>query len=593
MTRRPWQIWCWYAVAVIVALGTLAKLTSRTLYLERERASAQATAQRERQLTDALWRLDHWLTPWLSQELTRPYFAYRPWEVEPAGQQLAASLWQYPSEFVLLHFEWSAESGIRSPQYPPDEYLEAWQEAGGDLSKLPERQRLLLTLREELAFDSLWSQLPSETVTEFVSSYDPQFDRPSGTWGGWNSAYKTMQSKVLPKSAIVANDLDQRSNFFGTIFQEQAVQQQALNTALPSAAREGVSRALWYDDKLLIARRVNVAGEPWIQGCWIDWPRLESQLKGLVSDKLPELTLRPIPPSADPQPGRLLATLPVELQLPSAAPSAVVSPELRRALGAAWASLLVACTAIGLLLRGVVALSERRAEFVSAVTHELRTPLTTFRMYAEMLANGMITDPQQRQHYLETLQSEADRLAHLVDNVLLYARLERGANSGRSERLTLRTVWQHCQPRLEKHVEQAGVQFAFQSGKGHEQLAVETDPAVVDQILFNLVDNACKYASRGPDAVVEVRMIAEGKVAGFEVRDDGPGLPSDLRRRPFRPFSRSAERAAGGPPGVGLGLALCQRLARQVGGRLDCQTEPGSGTRFSLWLPRAERFASG
>ncbi len=76
-----------------------------------------------------------------------------------------------------------------------------------------------------------------------------------------------------------------------------------------------------------------------------------------------------------------------------------------------------------MMLRGVLALSERRASFVSAVTHELRSPLTTFRMYAEMLAEGMVRDEQQRDRYLSTLRQEADRLSHLVDNVLQYARL--------------------------------------------------------------------------------------------------------------------------------------------------------------------------
>ena len=84
----------------------------------------------------------------------------------------------------------------------------------------------------------------------------------------------------------------------------------------------------------------------------------------------------------------------------------------------------------------MVALSERRGAFVSAVTHELRTPLTTFRMYAEMLAEGMVPSPEARQKYLETLRREADRLAHLVENVLQYARLERGRPGGRRENVT-------------------------------------------------------------------------------------------------------------------------------------------------------------
>ena len=82
--------------------------------------------------------------------------------------------------------------------------------------------------------------------------------------------------------------------------------------------------------------------------------------------------------------------------------------------------------AIGLVLGGALSLSERRGTFVSAVTHELRTPLTTFRLYTEMLDEGMVASGESQRNYMKTLRSEADRLGHLVENVLSFARLERG-----------------------------------------------------------------------------------------------------------------------------------------------------------------------
>src|SRR5439155_15089133 len=106
---------------------------------------------------------------------------------------------------------------------------------------------------------------------------------------------------------------------------------------------------------------------------------------------------------------------------------------VRVSLSIAWLCALLAAGAVAALLLGAVRLSERRGAFVSAVTHELRTPLTTFRMYAEMLAGGMVPDEARRRHYLETLRIEADRLSHLVENVLSYARLERGVSRSRLE----------------------------------------------------------------------------------------------------------------------------------------------------------------
>src|ERR1043165_39773 len=106
-------------------------------------------------------------------------------------------------------------------------------------------------------------------------------------------------------------------------------------------------------------------------------------------------------------------------------------------LMAAWACIELTIVATAVTLRGIVSLSERRGAFVSAVTHELRTPLTTFKMYSEMLASDMVRDAQKRRQYLETLCSEANRLSHLVENVLAYARLERGSARGRVETVML------------------------------------------------------------------------------------------------------------------------------------------------------------
>lgn len=103
----------------------------------------------------------------------------------------------------------------------------------------------------------------------------------------------------------------------------------------------------------------------------------------------------------------------------------------------AWACVLLGAAAVVLLLRGAVTLSERRGAFVSAVTHELRTPLTTFRLYAEMLAEGMVADENKRAGYFSRLREQADRLSHLVENVLAYARLARGRSDCRPQILTL------------------------------------------------------------------------------------------------------------------------------------------------------------
>jgi signal transduction histidine kinase len=119
-----------------------------------------------------------------------------------------------------------------------------------------------------------------------------------------------------------------------------------------------------------------------------------------------------------------------------------------------------------------------------------------------------------------------------------------------------------------------------------QQMQVRTDPGAVDQILFNLVDNACKYAAGGAESRISIAVQPAGRRVRIRVQDRGPGISAAGLRRLFRPFSKSAEEAAESAPGVGLGLALCQRLAKQMGAALRYDAK-GQGACFVLSLPAA------
>jgi signal transduction histidine kinase len=256
---------------------------------------------------------------------------------------------------------------------------------------------------------------------------------------------------------------------------------------------------------------------------------------------------------------------------------------IQLALAVAWACLAATLLAIAALLWGVVTLSERRAAFVAAVTHELRTPLTTFRLYSEMLAGGM-APPEKRQQYLETLHAEAERLTHLVENVLSYARLERGRRAPRV-RIGLGELLAQWTPCLADRAAQADLELVSEANRDTQSATLATDPQAVGQILFNLVDNASKYASRAQQRRIELSCQVEAKTARIRVRDYGPGLSATQRRRLFEPFSKTVEEAAVTAPGVGLGLALCRRLARDLGGRLEYEPTHRDGASFVLELP--------
>ncbi len=333
---------------------------------------------------------------------------------------------------------------------------------------------------------------------------------------------------------------------------------------------------LWMGDRLLLVRRVRLGDQTWLQGCWLDWDALRTWLVQRVTDLLPDAELVPAAGSntllADPRPAvggherpapYLLAALPIRM--------------VPGRISAADESLVASDPHVpdrGLAVRGAGrgrrrgagpwhdALSERRAAFVSAVTHELRTPLTTFRMYTEMLAGGMVPDEARRREYLHTLRGESDRLAQLIENVLSYARLERRRAATHTEEVTIGQLLDRFADRLRNRAEQAEMELDLVIDESLCDATVRTDVSAVEQIVANLVDNACKYAAGAEDRRIHVQVQADARWLRLRVTDHGPGVAADVVGRLFRPFHRSAQDAANSAPGVGLGLALSRRLAR-------------------------------
>lgn len=360
----------------------------------------------------------------------------------------------------------------------------------------------------------------------------------------------------------------------------------------PAANSSRPFQGVWLGSNLMLTREALVDGVRMVQGVWLDWPALREALLREITDLFPDAKLEPAAnatagtrPNDDPL---RFAALPVRL-----VPGAIQLPPLpfwtplRRSLGIALACVLLAAAAVGLVLFGTVALSERRADFVSAVTHELRTPLTTFRLYSEMLADGMVTDEAQRKTYLDTLTGEARRLSHLVENVLAYARLERGSAKARAENITIGELLDRILPRLQQRADDCGMTVRVQATATDRKTELHVDAAAVEQILFNLVDNACKYAApRAAQPVIHVEADTSGKFAMLRVRDHGGGISRSEQRRIFHPFHKSADQAAHSAPGVGLGLALCRRLATALGGAITLDATHKDGACFMLRLPK-------
>ena len=616
--NRPWKIWLIFALCSVVVLCVMAWVSGTALRLDRSQAQARAQADLEEKVRLALWRMDSMLSPLIAQESARPYFTYSAFHpseraygkmyhaLAPSEVLVPSPLLTQLSTNILLHFQFDPAGRLTSPQIPvgkqrdlavtkftsPDrielatERLRQFDEIMAKTASLSETAN---SSRSQSNRDILLAATPAPHSIDLLANITPVLNPALEQQLQSAPSKKSGPPQSMSQNARSAEELQARAQSV-----KQAYDISVKNTLLANApaqdrleVAEGLFKPVWFGDALVIGRRVAIQGQQYVQGCWLDWPGISQWLLESVGDLLPGARLEPIESiDEDPQ-ARLLAALPVRL-VPGATVSNLdsASSPIRFALFLAWSCVLLAGLAVALLLGGTLSWSERRAAFVSAVTHELRTPLTTFKMYSEMLSSGMVPE-ESRREYLATLCAESNRLNHLVENVLAYARLERGSARSRFERLTLRELIDRVKPRLVQRAAQAGMILHEDTAAPAPNTTVEVDVAAVEQILFNLVDNACKYAANSSgDRIIHLEAFpGDGKSALLRVRDHGEGISKDVAKKLFQPFSKSATEAAHSAPGVGLGLALSRRLARSLRGDLRLAPSAKTGACFDLFLP--------
>lgn len=634
--KRPWHIWLVFGLCLAVLLAAMGWISLRALELDQARTEARQQKDNALQQLDearrqavweekirlSLWRMDSALAPFVAQESARPYFAYSAFvPVDRAysamfndrggGEMLMPSpLLAEDSPNIAVHFQFEPDGQLTSPRVPTG--------SNGDLAvpqyisekTLREAQSHLKRVEALVDRDRLLKMLPENVPEPVAMVISPMYQTPEQRLARQNQRRLDLENysrDVLEfqerNQAIISNA--------NTAMGQQGVFNQFNNLSLPPTDVRGVLMTpLWIDSQLILARRVAVGGREYVQGCLLDWPAVKATLLETVDDLLPEADLEPVTGTPAKEEAHMLAALPVRLipgpPIPDGLTPGTSIPELPIAgltpgepegplsltwlsLGAAWGCVFLAAVAVAALLLGVLRLSERRASFVSAVTHELRTPLTTFQMYSEMLAEGMVSDRQQQKQYLNTLRAESVRLTHLVENVLSYARLERGRVDGRLEAIAFDRLIEQMQDRLAGRAEHAGMELVVGRDDKANGTTVQVNVSAAEQILFNLVDNACKYAVAGCDKRIHLSLGHNGRVAEVRVRDHGPGVSPSARRRLFHPFSKSAQEAARTAPGVGLGLALSRRLARDMGGDLRLDEDVADGACFVFTLAAAAR----
>ncbi len=227
------------------------------------------------------------------------------------------------------------------------------------------------------------------------------------------------------------------------------------------------------------------------------------------------------------------------------------------------------------------AAQKRNAEFVSAVSHEMKTPLSSIKAYVEMLADGDAEDEKTREEFLEVINTQADRLKRLIDNLLNLARIEAGVVQVSKENISLNEILEEAVHVVEPSAGAKSIELV--SDLSQLYLRVYVDRDMMLQAAINLLSNAIKYTDEGGRVAIRSRLA--DKQVKFEVEDSGVGLSQEDCEKVFDKFYR-VKKDSQMAPGTGLGLPLAKHIVTDVHqGQLDVQSELGVGSTFSITLP--------
>jgi two-component system, OmpR family, phosphate regulon sensor histidine kinase PhoR len=226
---------------------------------------------------------------------------------------------------------------------------------------------------------------------------------------------------------------------------------------------------------------------------------------------------------------------------------------------------------------------EMRRDFVANVSHELRTPLSIFRGYLETLLEDPRQPPDELVRILEVMERHSDRLNSLVEDVLSLARLEGTESHLEIAQIDLadflRTIVRDWEKRF------AAKQLRVDVDIAQDFPPLHADENRLQEIVYNLLDNAVKYSQPGGE--VHVRAQSRGNEIAIEISDAGIGISADDLPHIFERFYRADKARSRELGGTGLGLSIVKHIAQLHGGNVEAESTIGRGTKIRVWLPLA------
>lgn len=226
------------------------------------------------------------------------------------------------------------------------------------------------------------------------------------------------------------------------------------------------------------------------------------------------------------------------------------------------------------------ALDNARGQFVSNASHELKTPLSTMKILIETLLYQDPVDPAMTKDFLNDVNREIDRLNRIVSDLLTLVNMDSGTMKLNLADMSLNALLEEQVKRLLPLARENGIEINLEM---HDDISIRADSLKLQQVIYNVIDNAIKYTPRG--GTVDTSLARSGKRAVIRIADTGIGIPAADLPHIFDRFYRVDKARSRATGGTGLGLSIVKQIVQQHGGSIAAESAEGSGTTFIIELP--------
>jgi signal transduction histidine kinase/tetratricopeptide (TPR) repeat protein len=232
-------------------------------------------------------------------------------------------------------------------------------------------------------------------------------------------------------------------------------------------------------------------------------------------------------------------------------------------------------------VRDELNLSKMKSYFMSTVSHEFKSPLTSIRQMSEMLVQGRVPSTERQDKYHTIILQQSERLSHLIDNILDFSKMEEGRKLFHFEKTDITPVVENSVRSFKEQTALQGFNISLSVPEPVPEIVFDRE--ALEQVLYNLLDNACKYSGDSRD--IEVQLLTKWKNIIITVQDHGIGIRKEDLDKIFSRFYRAGEELTQTVKGSGIGLTIVKQIVEAHNGVIDVESEVGKGSMFTVRIP--------